>query len=80
MHVVGDSSMTLLTTVGSAFEATVLVARLGAEGFLARTRGATDGPYPLPRPVDALVLVTEVDDVRQLLLADDLQARRDDRL
>ncbi len=66
--------MVLLTTVGSTFEAKVLLARLGAEGILAQLRGARDGPYPLPGPVDILVADDQIADARELLMADQVEA------
>lgn len=38
--------MVKLTTLGSAFEAKVLAARLGTEGLVCELRGGVDGPYP----------------------------------
>jgi hypothetical protein len=66
--------MVHLTTVGSAFEGRVLVARLGADGILAQLRGASEGPYPLPGTVDVLVDAEQIDEARQLLVADELGA------
>jgi hypothetical protein len=63
-----------LTTVGSLFEGRVTVARLGAEGILAQLRGANDGPYPLPGPVEVLVASDQVDEARELLMADQVEA------
>jgi hypothetical protein len=62
------------TTVGSVFEGRVMVARLGAEGILAQLRGANDGPYPLPGPVEVLVASDQVDEARELLMADQVEA------
>ncbi len=62
-----------LTTVGSRFEAQVLVARLGADGIVATMRGG-DSVYPLPGPVDVLVEAGRAPEARQLLLADEVEA------
>ena len=62
--------MVPFTTVSSTFEARVLAARLGADGILTQLRGASEGPYPLPGPVEVLVAEDQLDDARQLLLAD----------
>jgi len=66
--------MVPFTTVGSAFEGRVLIARLGADGILAQLRGAREGPYPLPGPVEVLVVSEQVDEARELLLADQVEA------
>jgi len=65
--------MVPFTTVSSTFEGRVLVARLGADGILTQLRGATDGPYPLPGPVDVLVDAAQVEEARELLLADQVE-------
>jgi hypothetical protein len=70
--------MVPLTTVGSSFEAQVLQARLGADGILTQFRGGGDGTYPLPGPVQVLVLVDQADEARELLLADQVEALFDD--
>jgi hypothetical protein len=70
--------MVPLTTVGSSFEARVLVARLGADGILTQSRGGGDGTYPLPGPVQVLVLVDQADEARELLMADQVEALFDD--
>ena len=70
--------MVHLTTVGSMFEARVVVARLGAEGILAQVRGGGDGPYPLPGPVEVLVVVDQAGEARELMLADQVEALFDD--
>lgn len=62
-----------LTTVGSRFEAQVLVARLGADGIVAVLRGG-DTMTPLPGPVDVMVERGCHDDARLLLLADAVEA------
>jgi Putative prokaryotic signal transducing protein len=70
--------MVHLTTVGSMFEARVVMARLGAEGILTQLRGGGDGPYPLPGPVEVLVVVDQADEARELMLADQVEALFDD--
>jgi hypothetical protein len=71
---VASPVMVPLTTVGSSFEARVLMARLGADGILTQSRGGGDGTYPLPGPVQVLVLVDQADEARELLLADQVEA------
>jgi hypothetical protein len=66
--------MVHLTTVGSMFEARVLMARLGAEGILTQLRGGDEGPYPLPGPVEILVVVDQAGEARELMLADQVEA------
>jgi hypothetical protein len=70
--------MVPLTTVGSSFEARVLMARLGADGILTQSRGGGDGTYPLPGPVQVLVLVDQADEARELLMADQVESLFDD--
>jgi len=70
--------MVHLTTVGTTFEARVVMARLGADGILTQMRGAGDGPYPLPGPVEVLVVADQADEARELLLADQVEALFDD--
>jgi hypothetical protein len=70
--------MAPLTTAGSTFEARVLAARLGAEGILTELRGASDGPYPLPWPVEVLVPADELEAAREILLADQVDAMFDE--
>jgi len=70
--------MVHLTTVGSLFEARVVMARLGADGILTQLRGGADGPYPLPGPVEVLVIADQADEARQLLLADQVETLFDD--
>ncbi len=60
------------------FEARVVMARLGAEGILTQLRGAGEGPYPLPGPVEVLVVVDQADEARELMLADQVEALFDD--
>ena len=66
--------MVHLCTADGPFHARVLVARLGADGILATTRGASDGPYPLATAVEVLVPDDELDVARELLLVDDIEA------
>ncbi len=75
---VASPVMVPLTTVGSAFEARVVAARLGADGILTQTRGGGDGTYPLPGVVQVLVLVDQADEARELLMADQVEALFDD--
>jgi hypothetical protein len=70
--------MVPLTTVGSSFEARVVMARLGADGILTQARGGGDGTYPLPGVVQLLVLVDQADEARELLMADQVEAIFDD--
>jgi hypothetical protein len=70
--------MVHLTTVGTTFEAQVVRARLGAEGILTQLRGDRQGPYPLPGPVQVLVVADQADEARELLLADQVEALFDD--
>jgi hypothetical protein len=70
--------MVHLTTVGSVFEARVVMARLGAEGILTQLSGAGEGPYPLPGPVEVLVEVDHAADARELMLADQVEALFDE--
>ena len=71
---VADLAMVPLTITASAFEAQVLCARLGADGILTQMRGDMQGPYPLPGLVTVLVEADRVDDARQLLLVDQVEA------
>jgi hypothetical protein len=66
--------MVHLTTVGSMFEARVVMARMGAEGILTQLGGGGEGPYPLPGPVEILVIVDQAGEARELLLADQVEA------
>ena len=54
------------------------MARLGADGILAQTRGGGDGTYPLPGPVEVLVVQNQADEARELLMADQVEALFDD--
>jgi len=70
--------MVPLVTVGTSFEAQVLMARLGADGILTRSRGGGDATYPLPGPVQVLVVRDQADEARELLIADQVEAVFDD--
>ena len=60
--------------VTDQFEAKVLVARLGAAGFLTELRGrGASSTYPLG-PIEICVLEEDVEEVRELLLADEVEA------
>lgn len=59
-----------LTTCGDAFEARVLVARLGSEGIVWSLRGGQDGPFAIGN-VEVLVDEDDLDTARELLLLDD---------
>ncbi|HEX2040060.1 MAG TPA: DUF2007 domain-containing protein [Acidimicrobiales bacterium] len=60
--------MVRLTTAGSAFEARVLAARLGADGVPVELRGASlDNVYPVPGPVEVWVPVDDFELARDLL-------------
>ncbi len=66
--------MVPLVTVGSSFEADVVMARLGADGILTETREPRGGTYPLPGPVEVLVAAEQADLARQLLLSAQVEA------
>lgn len=61
--------MVRLTTCGDAFEARVLVARLGAEGIVWSLRGGHDGPFAIGA-VEVLVDADDYASARELLAAD----------
>jgi hypothetical protein len=67
------SPMVPVATASSGFEARLLAARLGSEGILWELRGNLDGPYPVG-PVQVLVPQDRVAEVRELLIADDVEA------
>ncbi|OWY59762.1 hypothetical protein B7486_72835 [cyanobacterium TDX16] len=75
---VGNVRMVPLVTGSTAFEAKVLVARLGAEGILWELRGEVDSIYPIGRGVDVLVAEGDVVLARELLLGDEVDAAFDD--
>jgi rRNA processing protein Gar1 len=65
--------MVPLVTVRNAFQARVVVARLGSAGVVARVRGPADGPYPIG-DVSVDVPELELELARQLMLADEVEA------
>jgi hypothetical protein len=67
------SPMVPVATASSGFEARLLAARLGSEGILWELRGNLDGPYPVG-PVQVLVPQDQVAEVRELLIADEVEA------
>jgi len=69
--------MVRLATVGHAFHARVIAARVGAEGILTELRGSVDGPYPMG---DVSIYVPEIDlpIAQELLLADEVESAFDD--
>jgi hypothetical protein len=50
------------------------MARLGADGILTQSRGGGDATYPLPGPVQVLVLLDQAEEARELLMADQVEA------
>ena len=64
--------MVHLLTVGGAFQAKVVAARLGSVGIVTSLRGGVDGPYPMG-DVQVLVDESDLDLARQLLLADQVE-------
>ncbi len=64
--------MVPLATGCTPFEAKVLAARLGADGLLWELRGAVDSIYPIGEGVDVLVAEDELDQARELLVADEV--------
>lgn len=62
-----------LITVGSAFEAKVIAARLGVEGISSQLRGGVDGPYPIG-PVHILVRADDLPLASELLLESEVEA------
>jgi hypothetical protein len=70
--------MVALVTGSTAFEAKVLVARLGAEGILWELRGEVDSMYPVGHGVDVLVSEDDAELARELLLGDEVDAAFDD--
>lgn len=69
--------MVHLLTVGGAFQARVIAARLGSEGIVTSLRGAVDGPYPFG-DVRVFVDADDMELARQLLLADEVEEAFDD--
>jgi hypothetical protein len=66
VRTVERTRMVRVASTRDGFEARVIAARLGAEGFVWELRGAVDGPYPVG-PVDVLVEEDAADDARELL-------------
>jgi hypothetical protein len=66
-------SMVPLATTRSGFEAKVLAARLGAEGIVWQIRGGSDGVYPVGA-VEVLVRRDDLEQARELLLVDEVEA------
>ena len=64
--------MVPLASTASAFEAKVLVARLGAEGVVWELRGLVDTVYPFGGPVEVLVSEPDLDRARDVLSLCDL--------
>jgi hypothetical protein len=64
--------MVPLVTLRNTFAARVLAARLGSEGILTSLHGAVDGPYPIG-DVWVSVDAEQLDEARQLLLADEVE-------
>ncbi len=64
--------MVHLTTAAAAFEAQVLMARLGADGIVCQLRGAVDGPLAFGT-VDVLVEADDLPTACELLLVDDAE-------
>jgi hypothetical protein len=60
-------SLVPLVTGLTPFEAKVLTARLGADGFIWQVRGAMDSVYPVGT-IEVLVPAADVDDARALVL------------
>ncbi len=71
--------MTYLMTVAGSFHGRVVAARLGAAGILVELRGLSEGPYPLPGKVELFVRADQLDDARELLLADAVDAAFEER-
>jgi hypothetical protein len=69
--------MVHLLTVGGAFQAKVVSARLGSVGIVTSLRGGVDGPYPMG-DVQVLVDESDLELARQLLLADQVEEAYDD--
>ncbi len=69
--------MVRLATVGTAFHARVIAARLGSEGIVTELRGNVEGLYPVG---DVHVYVGEDDltDSSELLLVDEVESAFDD--
>ena len=70
--------MVPLVRVGDAFEAKVLAARLGADGFVTELRGGgIDGTYPFGA-VEVLVAEGDLEAAQELLLVDEVESAFED--
>lgn len=69
--------MVHLVSVGTAFHARVIAARLGSDGILTELRGAVDGPYPGMGEVRVYVGADDAAVARELLLADEVESAFD---
>ena len=69
--------MVHLVSVGGAFHARVIAARLGSDGILTELRGAVDGPYPGMGEVRVYVGADDLAVARELLLADEVESAFD---
>jgi hypothetical protein len=69
--------MVHLVSVGTAFHARVIAARLGSDGILTELRGAVDGPYPGMGEIGVYVDAADAEVARELLLADEVEAAFD---
>ena len=64
--------------VHDQFEARVIAARLGSAGLVTQLRGGgIEGPYPMG-PIEILVAEDDLEDARELLLADEVESAFDD--
>jgi hypothetical protein len=63
-----------LRTVHGVFHARVVAARLGADGIVTELRGAVGGTYPLPGEVAIYVGEEDLDQARDILLADEVES------
>ncbi len=68
--------MVRLATVGTAFHARIIAARLGADGIVTELRGAVDGPYPMG-DVHVYVAEGDADEATELLLVDEVESAFD---
>lgn len=73
-----DARMVRLATVGSAFHARVIAARIGAEGILTELRGNVDGLYPSLGAVEVYVSEVDLPVAQELLLADEVESAFDE--
>ena len=65
--------MVHLMSTPTAFEAKVVVARLGAEGIIWQLRGNVDSLYPVGT-IEVLVAEDDAELARQLLLVDEVES------